>query len=85
MTTPLTWTHVIHGPGYWGCGNSVAECFRNLPSWVDHKAVIREAQLFTFGQPVSNVVASPFGIQWQWTDPDNTETMTHNATDVEVG
>lgn len=63
-----TWTVIIYGLGYWGCGNTHAEAAKNAKAngfrKTDHHVLI------LFSEPVKSVNASAFGIQWEWADKE---------------
>lgn len=61
-----TWTVVIFGPHYWGCGNSHNEAVKNARAngfkKSDHHVLI------LFSEPVENVSGSEFGLSYKWAD-----------------
>ena len=61
-----TWTVVIYGPGYWGCGNSHREAVANaVPN--GHRSN-RHHLLMLFSEPVKDVSAGFFGVNYNWAD-----------------
>jgi len=65
---PQTWTVVIYGPHYWGCGNSHGEAAKNASEngfrKTDHHV------LYLFSEPVSHVSGSEYGISYRWADKE---------------
>ena len=63
-----TWTVLIYGPSYWGCGNTHAEAVKNAKEngfrKTDHHVLV------LFSEPVKNVSGSAFGIRWEWADKE---------------
>ena len=63
-----TWTVVIYGPHYWGCGNSHNEAVENASANGFRKS--DNHILFLFSEPVSHVSASEFSISYRWADKE---------------
>jgi hypothetical protein len=61
-----TWTVVIYGPGYWGCGNSHQEAASNAAPHGYRKT--GHHILMLFSEPVKDVSGSGFGLRYSWVD-----------------
>jgi len=64
-TQTETYTVVVYGLGFWGCGNTYNEACKTAPHFRKKQDYHR---LFLFTEPVKNVGAGPFGINWEWAD-----------------
>lgn len=58
-----TWTVVVMGRGFWGCGNSYAEAAGNAPHF---QPDIDEHVLALFTEPVTHVSAGLRGLSYKW-------------------
>jgi hypothetical protein len=68
-TTTNTYTFIVWGAGFWGCGNSKAEALANADKYgrgfnprKDYHRIIE------LTHPVHTVEASWMGVQWVWAD-----------------
>jgi len=66
-TATSTYTVVVYGLDFWGCGNTYNEACRNAPGLDKRKQYHR---LFLFTRPIKNVVGTALGIQWEWVDEE---------------
>lgn len=64
VETENSWTVVIYGPHYWGCGNSYTEAAENSRNSGGNPKK-DEHILYLFSEPVKNVQGSEFGLSWQ--------------------
>lgn len=62
-----TYTVIVHGLGFWGCGNTYNEACRNAPRFDKKRDYHR---LFLLTKPVVNVHAGPFDVRWEWADEE---------------
>jgi hypothetical protein len=58
-----TWTVVVMGHGFWGCGNSYVEAAGNAPHFRPEKD---EHILVLFTEPVTHVSAGLNGLYYKW-------------------
>ena len=75
-TTTNTYTHIVWGAGFWGCGNSPSEALANAVKYgrgfnprKDYHRII------TLTEPVHSVEASWMGVQWAWADEQGEHTF----------
>lgn len=64
-----TWTVIVHGLGFWGCGNSYWEAVRNAKKHgrgFDHATEYH--RIFYTSKPVKEVTGSFMGVSWAWAD-----------------
>lgn len=67
-TTTDTYTVIVHGLGFWGCGNTYDEACENASQqrgfsrWKDYHRV------FCTTRPVHSVRGSFMGVEWSWAD-----------------
>lgn len=66
---PQTWTVVVLGHGFWGCGNSYAEAAGNAPHF---RPDIDEHILCLFTEPVTKVSAGFHGLSYEWVGEEGT-------------
>lgn len=68
-----TWTVVVMGHGFWGCGNSYAEATRNAPHF---RPDIDEHILVLFTEPVTHVSSGFHGLSYRWAGEEGTMAYT---------
>lgn len=59
-----SWTVVIYGPHYWGCGNSYLEASENA-IMAGGNPKKGEHILYLFSEPVKNVEGGEYGLYWE--------------------
>lgn len=67
-TITTTYTHIVHGAGFWGCGNTYNEAVANARKYGGFNPRKDYHRVYSFTQPVHSVQASWLGVQWEWAD-----------------
>ena len=69
--TPITntYTCIVWGAGFWGCGNSEDEAIANAVKYGRGFDPAKDYhRIITLTDPVHTVEASWMGVQWVWAD-----------------
>lgn len=67
-TITNTYTVIIHGLGFWGCGNSYWEAVHNAQKYRGFSPTRDYHRVFKYSKPVMNVTGSLMGISAEWAD-----------------
>jgi hypothetical protein len=68
-TITNTYTVIVYGLGFWGCGNSHDEAIANARKYGRGFNPRKDYhRVFEFTEPVHSVQASLMGVQWEWAD-----------------
>jgi hypothetical protein len=68
-TITTTYTVIVYGLGFWGCGNSHDEAIANARKYGRGFNPRKDYhRVFEFTEPVHSVQASLMGVQWEWAD-----------------
>lgn len=62
-----TYTVIVYGLGFWGCGNTYNEACENAPRFSKKRDYHR---LFLLTEPVKNVRGDGMGVTWEWADKE---------------
>ena len=67
-TITTTYTVIVYGLGFWGCGNTYDEAVANARKYPGFDPLKDYHRVFKMTQPVHSVQASFMGGQWVWAD-----------------
>lgn len=74
-TVTATCTVIVHGLGFWGCGNTYNEAVANARKQGRFNPRKDYHRVISTTRPVHSVRASWIGVEWEWADGEGDSTF----------